>query len=154
MTLTFEQVQAHLEPEEPNYKVAARLGPDAVEHLMAIIDQDDPWLAARAAYLAGLIGDVGAVARAAGSAHGSVRVAAAAVLPRLPQSPADGLVQQLINDPDIGVRKVVARAAATRPTEVTRAALSKMEQDDPESFLRELAGSLGRDIDGIHQVRA
>ena len=55
MAVNMKQVRAALEPEEPNYDKAAKLGADALPHLGRLVRGDDAMLASKAAYLAGLI---------------------------------------------------------------------------------------------------
>ena len=84
MATTEAQVRAYLDPEEPNYTAAAAaLGPDALPVLEALVQEADPLLASKAAYLASLIPDERAarvLEQAAHSRHATVRVAAAAGL--------------------------------------------------------------------------
>src|SRR5215208_2613382 len=42
MTVTREQVLAQLYPDEPDYEGAAQLGPEALPHLMQLIEEGDP----------------------------------------------------------------------------------------------------------------
>ena len=81
MPVTMEQVVNQLDRDEPEYGQAARLGSEALTHLMALIQGDDPDLAAKAASLAGLINvdqSAPVLERAARHAEPVVRVAAAA----------------------------------------------------------------------------
>jgi HEAT repeat protein len=117
MAVTLEQVKAALDPEEPAYnKAAAALGPEALPHLARLVAGDHTMLAAKAAYLAGLIGSekaVDVVQRAARSSHASVRVAAAAAAGKLADSDAGDVLINLIDDGDAGVQKVALRSVPT-----------------------------------------
>ena len=76
MALTIADVTAVLYPEEPDYAKARQLGPDAIPFLDQIVMHSDQMTAAKAAYLAGLIGtERGAhlVAQAAASPNPSLR---------------------------------------------------------------------------------
>ena len=80
MPVTMEQVRAALDPEEPDYEKAAKLGADALPHLAKLIARKDPNLASKAASLAGMIKDeraVRVVEKAAKHEDVRVRVAAA-----------------------------------------------------------------------------
>jgi len=114
MAVTFEQVKAALDPEEPAYnKAAAALGVEALPHLARLVAGDQMMLASKAAYLAGLIGTsaaVDVVQRAARSTHASVRVAAAAAAGKLSSADAGDVLINLIDDGDLGVQKVALRA--------------------------------------------
>ena len=114
MAVTYEQVKAALDPEEPAYnKAADALGAEALPHLARLVAGDHIMLASKAAYLAGLIGTaqaVDVVQRAARSTHASVRVAAAAAAGKLSSADAGDVLINLIDDGDIGVQKVALRA--------------------------------------------
>lgn len=117
MPTTEAQVRAYLEPEEPNYQAAAAaLGAEALPVLESLIQNADPLLASKAAYLASMIpGEQAARAleQAARSDHPTVRVAAAAGL-RKRSDLSDDVANALMADPDQGVRKVAAKAARGR----------------------------------------
>ena len=123
MATSEARVRKYLDPEEPNYSVAAaELGPDALPVLAALVQGADPLLASKAAYLASLIPDADAdrvMEQAARSEHATVRVAAAAGLRSRPDAEAQ-MTAELIADPDAGVRKVAARATRGRTTPATR----------------------------------
>jgi hypothetical protein len=55
--ITLQQVLDKLNPDEPNYSEAAKLGPDALSYIEQIIKTADPMLASKAAYLASLVQD-------------------------------------------------------------------------------------------------
>ena len=115
MAVDMEQVKAALEPEEPDYAgSASKLGPEALPHLERIITSDHTGLAAKATYLAGLIGTdkcLPAMKKASESGQAVVRIAAAAVARHLPDAYRDSMVLQLVDDADAGVQKVALRSA-------------------------------------------
>lgn len=117
MTTTEARVRKHLDPEEPNYSAAAaELGPEALPILETLVQSADPLLASKAAYLASLIPDAEAdrvIEQAARSEHATVRIAAAAGLRSRPDMEA-GTAEELLSDPDAGVRKVAARTTRGR----------------------------------------
>ena len=115
MAVEMEQVKAVLDAEEPDYPGAVKsLGADALPHLERIITGDHTGLAAKAAYLAGLIGTdkcLPAMNKAASSGQAVVRLAAAAAAQYMPDEYRDSLVLQLVDDADAGVQKVAMRSA-------------------------------------------
>ena len=124
MAVDMDQVRAALDPEEPNYPAAAKLGPDALPHLEKLITGDHAGLAAKAAYLAGLIGtekSLPAMDKAARSAQVPVRIAAAAAAQHLTGDHAETVLLQLVDDSDAGVRKVAARSAPQGMSDALRA---------------------------------
>ncbi|MEC5182519.1 hypothetical protein [Arthrobacter sp. CG_A4] len=111
MSVSMKAVLEVLEPDEPNYDKAAALGPEALPHLQALVEGDDPMLAAKAAFAASLLeGGQGqdVVAAAARSETASIRVAAAAAARNLPAESASTVLTVLVDDDDPGVRKVAA----------------------------------------------
>jgi hypothetical protein len=130
MAVDLEQVKAALNPEEPDYpKSAKQLGADALPHLEVIIGGSDTSLAAKAAYLAGLIGgalSAPAVAKAARSSQAVVRIAAAAAAAHLPAEHSDAVLLQLVDDADRGVQKVALRSAPTTMSAMLRARVSAL----------------------------
>ena len=89
MAVSMNDVRRVLDAEEPNYDAAAKLGPDALPHLQALVAGPDPMLASKAAYAASLLeGALGeSVVHAAAQSHNPVvRVAAAAAARNLPPS--------------------------------------------------------------------
>lgn len=132
MSVTMKAVLEVLEPDEPNYDKAASLGPDSLPHLRALVQGDDPMLAAKAAFAASLLeGDQGkdVVAAAAHSETASIRVAAAAAANNLPADSAAEVLMDLVDDSDPGVRKV---------------ALSSVPSDAPPQLSAKVASRSGQ----------
>jgi hypothetical protein len=113
MPITIEEVRAVLSPAKVNYqKVADQLGTAALPWLEAIIEGTDKLLAAKAVYLAGLIGgarSVGTIMKGANSTQPTVRIAAAAAAARLTVEHRTPLFERLESDGDPGVMRVTAK---------------------------------------------
>ena len=135
MAVDMEQVRAALEPEEPDYPRAAKsLGADALPHLERIITGDQTGLAAKAAYLAGVIGTdkcLPAMEKAATSGQAVVRIAAAAAARHLPDEYRDSLVLQLVDDADAGVQKVALNSAPAAMSEALKARVASLKAAAP-----------------------
>jgi HEAT repeat protein len=123
MVVTKQQVIDVLNPDEPNYPQAAKLGPDALPHLDTLVKTADPLLASKATYLASLIQgeqSINVLKAAAQSNHPEVRVAAAAGARNLASAAAGAgdlgrdrlsdLLSSLNNDEDAGVRKEATKS--------------------------------------------
>jgi hypothetical protein len=125
MAVDMDQVRAALEPEEPDYPGSAKqLGADALPHLEKLITGDHPSLAAKAAYLAGLIGtekSLPAMQKAAKSGYAPVRVAAAAAARHLSDVDNEAILLQLVDDADPGVQKVALRSAPAMMSDALKA---------------------------------
>jgi hypothetical protein len=128
MAVTMNDVKAALDPEEPNYEKAAKLGAEALPHLEALVSSGDTMLASKATYLASLIKDDKSsdiISAAAQSDDPVVRVAAAAAASNLTAAGASPILEELVGDPDPGVRKVARTSVPAKPT----AALTRKLED-------------------------
>jgi HEAT repeat protein len=138
-----DRVRAYLDPEEPNYGEAARnLGADALPHLEALVSVDDPLLASKAAYLAGLLGAERSsvvLETAARSSHPVVRVAAAFAARHLPAAEAGTVLSTGIADDDLGVRKAALRSAAEVRAPGLKVRVQELSKTDPSEAIRALA---------------
>lgn len=149
MSVTMEQVVSLLNADEIDYPEAARIGPEALEHLAVLIDSEDDLLASKATYLASLIEDerrIELLEKARESEHATVRLAAVVGANALPAEPAERIVADLLADDDVGVRKQ-AILSATRFSASPRIAerLQSIAEGDDVSRLRQAArDSLGR----------
>ena len=113
MVVTVEQVLAKISPEEPNYKNAAELGPEALPYLEIIVKVGKPSYAAKATSMASHIQDESAVKVlriAAQSGDPAVRVAAAAGSRNLHIPSVNGVLDLLKNDHDAGVRRLALKS--------------------------------------------
>jgi HEAT repeat protein len=113
MPVTMKEVRAALDPEEPDYAKAAKLGPQALPHLEKLIARKDPGLASKAASLAGMIESEKAaqvLEKAAKHRDVRVRVAAAHSARHLPKPDASRILAKLMGDKDVGVQKVALKS--------------------------------------------
>ena len=89
---TLDEVRRELDKDELDYPaLAIELGEEALSQLEALVTEDEPRIASKAAYLAAVIGGATSarvVEMAAGSRHDVVRVSAAAALSSLPANQA------------------------------------------------------------------
>lgn len=143
---SLEETRRELDKDELDYPALARqLGPDALPQLKALVAEDEPRIASKAAYLAGLIAGPGSyevVALAAGSRHDVVRVAAGATLATLPAEHAATIAAQLLADPDPGVRARALKSAARLDEATLAAQVKTMAAEDPEPVVRDLAAGI------------
>jgi len=148
MAVTMSQVLAEIDKDEPDYQAAAKLGPDALPHLQKIVEADDPMRASKAAYLAGLIGGAQAapvLEHAAAHRDPVVRVAAAHAMRAGTDAPTN-LLERLLDDGDVGVRKVALRAAKTSKSSHLRAKVSAMAEKDPDEHIRDVAKDVAKGL--------
>ena len=148
MPVSMVDVRRVLDPDEVDYDAASQLGADALPHLSVLVEGDEPGLAAKAAYLAGRIGDdqsEGVVALAATNSDARVRVAAASAASMLPAEAASRVLTDLVLDDDMGVQKLAVRSVPSRPSSNLRANLQRLSETSPEGALREMATGALRD---------
>ena len=149
MPVTMEDVRAVLDPEEPDYAEAQKLGPEAVPHLKELVQGPDLGLASKAAYLASLIeseGSLEVLTIAATSAEPVLRVAAASAIRNLPERDAERVMDLVMEDKDAGVRKVTLRSAAQLRSPRLAAKIRKLAEHDPESSIRALATEIEQEM--------
>jgi hypothetical protein len=120
MPISYAQLKAKLDVDEPDYPALAEMAAGAMQHLRKLAASPDLSVATKAVSLAGIIGEadcIGIVSTASKSRHALVRVAAAHAASQLPDSPQTArVVSALLDDADIGVVKIASRAA-TRQTD-------------------------------------
>jgi HEAT repeat protein len=115
MPISYAELKAMLDVDEPDYPALSEVAVGAIRHLRKLAASADASLASKAVSLAGFMGDADCVA-IVGSASKSrdvlVRVAAAHAASLLPDGPeATRMVSKLLDDRDVGVVKLAARAA-------------------------------------------
>ncbi len=142
MSVTLQEVLKQLDTDEPDYMALTALGPDAVPHLTTLVRSADPGLASKAAYLASMIQtdeSIDALSSAVASPHEVVRVAAAAGLRNLPAPQAARLADRLLDDGDVGVRKVALSAVGRLGLMSLEPKVRSMASRDAEVALRAAA---------------
>lgn len=140
MAMTMQDVRAFLDPEEPNYAAASKLGPAALPFLLELVRGGDLGLASKATYLASLIKSdksVEVIDAAVDTDEPVLRVAAASALQNLKPAQAERMLEKLKSDPDPGVRKVMVKSAARVSSPRINAVLKEVAQSDPEPFVRQ-----------------
>jgi hypothetical protein len=141
---TLDEVRRAIDRDELDYPaLAAELGEEALPHLETLVVEDEPRIASKAAYLAGVIAGSTSdrvVERAAGSRHDVVRISAAAALPSLPDRQTE-IGEKLLADPDAGVRARAAKSAVEVGGPLADH-VRRMALEDEEPHLRDLAAEL------------
>ena len=148
---TLEEIRQNLDKDELNYpQLAQKYGESALPHLKTLVAEDEPRIAPKAAYLAGLIAGQASeevVSIAARSRHDVTRVAAAAATAMLPVGDGVNIASQLLNDADVGVRVMAAKSAAKIGDAALVARLRVMANQDTEGHVRALAVELTDTLD-------
>jgi HEAT repeat protein len=142
---TLDEVRKELDKDELDYpELAHEYGAAVLPQLKALVAEDEPRIAPKAAYLAGVISEAAShevVALAARSRHDVVRVAAAAAAAKLPTQQGVNVTTELLNDSDPGVRIRAMKSAATIDDPALAARVKVMSEQDRDADVRGLAGS-------------
>lgn len=145
---TLDDIRRDLDADELDYPALAQAhGTAALPHLRKLVAEDEPRIASKAAYLAGLIAggeSKEVVALAAQSRHDVVRVAAAAAAAVLPAPEAVEITSLLLGDPDPGVRVRAMKSAATVDSPALIERLETLAAGDPELHVRDFAAGVAR----------
>jgi HEAT repeat protein len=131
-----------LDADEPDYAALARLGPQLLPHLKALIATKDEHYATKAASLASRIQDDRAVevlSDAAKSPSSLIRLAVAGALRNLQRPAAAGVLMRLLNDADVGVRKLAIKSSVIRGNPALLAKVGSLSKTDPMPTIRTLA---------------
>jgi len=143
MSLTLHDVVRVLSPDEADLRqAAAALDSQAIPHLEALVRGPDPMLAAKAAYVAGLLEEAGGMAvvrTAATSPEKMVRVAAVTVAKNLPTDRSVPILQILLTDSDPECRRLAIEATPVQAISQLESELELLSLTDPYPALRESA---------------
>ncbi|UVT16516.1 MAG: hypothetical protein H8K04_02830 [Nitrospira sp.] len=115
MAISYAELKAMLDVDEPDYMALVEKASGATQHLRKLAASADVSLASKAVSLAGMLGDpdsIGIIGNASRSREVLIRVAAAHAATMLPDSPQTArVVNKLLDDRDVGVVKHATRAA-------------------------------------------
>jgi HEAT repeat protein len=143
---TIQDIRRELDKDELDYPaLAAAYGAAILPQLKALVVEDVPRLASKAAYLAGLLAGETSheiVALAAHSRHDVVRVSAASAAASLPAHHAVEIATTLLRDADPGVRVRAAKSAGKLGNAALSARLREMATQDTDSHVRAIAADL------------
>jgi HEAT repeat protein len=144
---TLDTLRQELDKDELDYPaLASRFGADALPQLQQLVAEDEPRIASKAAYLAGLIDGADVVDLAAGSRHDVVRVSAAAAMALLPPDRTPDIAERLLSDADPGIRARAVKSAARIRNPRVAELVRTLAANDPEDHVRELATRVARDL--------
>ena len=140
-----DELRQALDKDELDYPaLAAEAGPGSMADLEALVAEDEPRIASKAAYLASLIDDDDShrvVDLAAHSRHDVVRASAAAALGSLSQDRATPIARNLLVDADAGIRARTVRSLGTFQGSL-RQSLQAVAEEDDDPDVRALAADL------------
>lgn len=145
MPVSMTDVRRALDPDEVDYAAAAALGEEALPHLRALVETGDPGIAAKAAYLAGLINGSNSesvVALAASHADARVRASAASAASHLDDQATERVITDLVLDEDAGVQKLALNSVPAQPSQSMRSQVQRVSQSASHPLLRQKASDV------------
>jgi HEAT repeat protein len=151
MTKSLAELREQLSDIEPNERTYEGIGPSEVDLLVALLDDEEEWLAARAVHALSRIDSDNArqaVVSAAANPRMEVRVAAAGSADVLPARDSDEVLSRLLDDPHPAVRKLAIRSTSDRNSEAVRQRVVELASAEADTRLRKVAQEQARTIAG------
>jgi HEAT repeat protein len=142
MPMTMSELKSRLSEIEPTESMYNGIGPSEVPLLKELLKEEEPWLAARAVYVLSRINAReahAAVAEAARDPRPELRVAAAVNAPVLPPDLSDRILDPLLADDNVGVRKFAIKAVSSKNNPKLTSKLESLVTSDPDVTLRGVA---------------
>jgi HEAT repeat protein len=139
MPMTLLELKQQLGAIEPDESTYAALSPEDVLLLETLLDDEEDWLAARAVHALARIDSSrarSALVKASGNARPEIRIAVASIASYLPPRASNGLLGQLLDDPDAGVRKFAIRSVSERNSAPVRSRLRELAAAENDPILR------------------
>lgn len=133
-----EQLSA-IEPDDDTYR---GIGPADIPTLRRLLNDPEPWLAARAVHALSRIETEEAwhaIAIAAQDPRVDVRIATAVVTKGLPATARAAILAELLEDQNTGVRKFAIKAVTPEIAATLVERLRQIARDDTDQHLRVLA---------------
>lgn len=142
MSKSRQELLQQLSDIEPSERTFEGIGPDDIDVLRDLLDDDEGWLAARAVHALSRIDSdaaMDAVEAAARSPRLEVRAAAASASDRLPPVVSDRVLEILLTDDEPSVRKVAVRSVGDANSDVVKQRVAEIAEHDQDARLRDVA---------------
>jgi HEAT repeat protein len=142
MSMTMPELRQRLSAIEPDDSTYAGIGATDVPLLQQLLNDEEGWLAGRAVYALSRINAMEAhmaLSTAADSPRSEVRVAVAANAGNLPPKVSDSLLQQLLEDQHVGVRKFAIKSVSAQNSASIHAKVSEIASRDDNPVIRATA---------------
>ena len=151
MAKSLTELRAQLSEIEPSDATFAGIDAADVEHLLAIMGDEEGWLAERAVYALARFDSASArqaLLSAAEDPRMAIRVAAAVAAATVPAAQSDQMLRKLLADPQPGVRKFAVRAVSDRNSEAVLRRVREISDTDENPRLQRVAGEKISSISG------
>ncbi len=139
---TYEEVRTILSDIEPSDDMYSSLDTDDIPHLRQLLQENEPWLASRAVFALSRLPTRDADAlllQAARDQRSEVRVAAAVCSAQLPADVSDQVLDSLIDDQDLGVRKFAVQSITAASSDAIKQKLRRISSADDNEFIKSIA---------------
>lgn len=137
--MSLEELRQQLSAIEPDENMFRGIGKNDVPLLQQLLNDDEPWMAARAVYALSRISDDRAtriLSQTVQDKRIEVRIALATVAAVLPAATATRILTRLLNDQNPGVRQFAIRSIPAKPTATAWESLQEIADYDPVEFVR------------------
>jgi hypothetical protein len=149
MSMSIAALRRQLSDIEPQQTTYEGIGASEVDLLRQLLEEQEAWLAARAAHALSRIDSDDAhkaLLLAARDPRPEVRVAVAASADALPPKLSDEILLRLLNDSDIGVRKFAIKSASDQNSDAVRERLAEIGRSDANTALGQIAEEQAKTI--------
>jgi HEAT repeat protein len=149
MSMSISELRYQLSAIEPEESTYEGIGASEVDLLRELLEEEEGWLAARAAHALSRIDSTDAhdaLLSATESSRPEVRVAVAASAEALPPKVSDEVLSRLLDDPEIGVRKFAIKSTSDRNSDAIRRRLAEIATTDADTALGKIAEEKARSV--------
>lgn len=139
---TYEEVKQILAVIEPTEDMYTKLSLEDLPHLQRLLQEPEPWRAARAVYAAARLQSTAShtlVFNAASDARREVRAAAAIVAPRVPVATGHAVIERLLDDNDVGIKKLAINSIGNNPSAGILSRLKALSESHTNTQIKLLA---------------
>ena len=149
MPMSMSKLREQLSDIEPDDHTYNGIGPSEVDLLRQLLDDEEPWLAARAAHALSRIDAESAHAAllaACKSSRPEVRASVAASAGALPPSVSDDVLSRLLDDSEVGVRKFAVKSTSDRNSDTVKQRVGKIAAAESDTAVRQIAAEKAKSL--------
>lgn len=140
--MTLQQLKYQLSAIEPDEHMYEGIEPSEIPLLAQLLNDEEPWMAARAVFALSRIRDPGALTILSQSVTDSrpeIRVALAASTSNLQPTQANDILLTLLADTELGVRKFAIKSVSETHNAVVHTKLRELANQDPVPWICDFA---------------
>lgn len=139
MAMTFTELRNKLSAIEPDENSFSGISSEDIPLLEQLLDDDEAWMAARSVFALSRLNDNNAfsvLARASISNREEIRVAVAAAAVKLPAEVASRLLNVLLDDSDLGVKKFAIQSVTRENAPILQTKLRSLVENDLSDYIQ------------------